>query len=259
MRDMAILAAGTSWLALAAPTWPRPVEPTDAPRPTPPLEVTEAVCRPTFNLDGHEKTTGTAFLVETPGPRPRRLLVAAHHLFGLGGGAIPWRATPERVRAATCPNLDRSETFRTGPALAVEGAHAMGDLYTLKDIALLPVVDAAGEAHATPLKLADRPPAPGDPVWLVAQTFDPKAVIAADSSGSVLHRGRVLDTWGFLAFAYDDRVLNLRETSGAPVVNARGEVVGVNVGYNTQPNGALTGVADDLDALRSAVDGTEPP
>ena len=220
---------------------------------SPPVEVQDAVCRPRLEVDGQDRRTGTAFVLETDDARPRRLLVTAQHLFRLAGAqdqAIPWSEMPVRATSASCLSLDQRRLVRTGRAYAIPNAHAMGPLATLRDIAAFPLLAEPRPLRA--LRLAHTEPPAGQPVWIVAQTADPSR------PGPYLLRATVLYTSGFLAYVYTDTGFNLSNTSGAPVVDASGDVVGLNVGVARQA-GATIGVADDLSTVRQALASTPSP
>lgn len=115
----------------------------------------------------------------------------------------------------------------------------MGTPSELKDIAVFPV---AGFSPGLPLATLDAKP--GDAVWLLAKPAAGREV------ASLLHRARVVTSAGFLAYRYDDQSLGPDQTSGAAVINAAGEVVGLNVGY-TRVQGELIGVGDSLATLQA--------
>jgi hypothetical protein len=219
---------------------------------TPPATLVQAVCRPVLSVDGEPLASGTAFILHGAAERPGLWLVTAQHLFGMDGhakGPIPWNQMPGRARSATCHSLDGTRTWAAGPALAIEGAHAMGALTGLRDIAIMPVsgqdvIAAAGPKIA--LALAPNAPRAGEKVWLVAQTVD------RGHAGQRLFAAEVLSLEGCLAFAYEAADLDLSNTSGAPVVDIEGRVVGVNVAVSHYA-GAIIGFADDLDTVRSAL------
>ncbi len=241
------LGSGVTLVLIGLALRPEPSHAAAPLQPSPPAALQQAVCRPTLTIDGQEKRTGTAFLIQTGDAKPRRVLVMAHHLFNMAGHrAMSWSEMPARALSATCRTLDDKQVWTAGAAFAIEGAHALGDPESLRDIAILPYSGNASGGEPPPLKLATTPPLTGETVWLLAQTADP------DRSGDVFHRAHVVQDGGFLAFAYDDKTLKLRETSGAPIIDARGDVVGVNVGYITQKD-ALVGVADTLATIQTAL------
>ena len=239
--------------------WPRAVQDSvmaqndaaQAPRDVvPPLGLVNAVCRPTIEVDAKGRSSGTAFVLATDRRTPGALLVMAHHLLGMPksvDGAIPWNEAPLRASSATCRGLSGTTTWRTGAAFAIEGAHVLGNLQSLRDIAIFPITVEPKGSSPMParLRLARNEPVSGTAVWLVAQTNDSRRL------GQRFYRARVIQGVGYLAFVYDDADLSLSNTSGAPIVNASGDVVGVNVAVAAQ-NGELIGIADNLATIRLA-------
>jgi S1-C subfamily serine protease len=72
--------------------------------------------------------------------------------------------------------------------------------------------------------LAETVPALGSQVWLVAKQH------SGASADQIMHSGKVVNVHTRLIFQFDDDKLITRGASGAPVVNAEGEVVGVYTG-----------------------------
>ncbi|MFV0625019.1 trypsin-like peptidase domain-containing protein [Sphingomonas sp. ac-8] len=206
-----------------------------------------AICRPEFTVDKEPYGAGTAFVVN--GPRP--LLVTAHHLFGEMGGLdeeIRWNEMPARATAAHCAQIKGKGAWTTGPALAIAGAHPVSATSTaeFKDIAVFPLV---GQPAGSPgLVLAEKAPATGSKVWLVAQ-------IRGGNPDVLLHRATVVEyEQGAMLYAFDDKRIELQATSGAPIVDAEGRLVGINLAGTTgeNPNDVL-GVADSLDVVRKTL------
>jgi hypothetical protein len=189
-----------------------------------------SVLRPIFTTTAGTIEAGSAFVVE--GKRGKFLLLTAHHLFGPAGGLeseIAWDAMPtvvQRVRAVS-PDDGAVVVLGRGP-LAIEGAQAMNGGCMGCDFAVFPV---AGVGGAGILRLATAPPLVGGKVFLVAELSDggPKRLHPATLIG-------VHDD--YLAYRFEGSI-DLRATSGAPVVNEAGEVVAVNLGGRADPEGTL--------------------
>ena len=72
------------------------------------VKLEASVCRPVFQLDGHEDRSGTGFILRAPALLDTQVLVAAHHLFGLAtarDAGMRWEDTPRRVRSVVCASL----------------------------------------------------------------------------------------------------------------------------------------------------------
>jgi hypothetical protein len=96
-----------------------------------------------------------------------------------------------------------------------------------------------------PARLAAGVPAKGERVWLAASVSGgaspEERLHAATSCGK--------DEFGNFIYEYDNRKLVLSGTSGAPVLNAAGEVVAINVGVDKIPN-RLFGIGNPVDRFR---------
>ncbi len=218
-------------------------------QPAPLTAAADAICKPLFRIDGRPLAAGTAFLLQPEAPGQPPVLVTALHLFGPDGGlprAVPPEALPRRVALDRCQTLSRPGMWGGGRALSIPGAAPGGTGLPLRDIAAF-AVDIVSVQRIQPLRLASSPPAVGEPVWLVA------SVIRGAPTRQLLHRAHVVHSSDDqLQYSYDNPALELRATSGAPVVNARGEVVGVNLGGGVR-QGETFGIADSLTTIRAAV------
>jgi hypothetical protein len=194
----------------------------------PPKGVVDTICRPIFELKDQQLSAGTAFLMETGVEKQPVVLVTAHHLLGPMGGLpaeVAWSDVPKVVKRATCSRVNNAAQTWIGMPLAVPGAASFNNKTPdgLRDIALLSL---QGKATVTPLKLAASQPKLGDPVWLVAQ------LVSGAPKDKLLFKAKVVRVQD-LSLNYliedPDGTFELRATSGAPVVNERGEVVAVNM------------------------------
>jgi hypothetical protein len=194
----------------------------------PPKAVTDTLCRPTFELQDRTLAAGTAFLLETGVAKLPVVLVTAHHLLGPMGGLpteLAWNEVPKAVKRARCQSIVAPTQSWTGAPLAIRGAASFNNQTAegLRDIAMLAV---QGKPTARPLKLAPALPKEGDAVWLVAQ------LVSGAPQEKLLFKARVVRVQD-LALNYlvedPEGTFNVRATSGAPVVNERGEVVAVNL------------------------------
>lgn len=226
-------------LALAAAAAASPVpEPEAAAR---------AACRPQVTALNQTYVAGTAFLLDHGG---RTLLVTAHHVFGTGGGLsrdLDWRELPAAVAGVRCAAFSDAAVWRAGPALAIPGAAAGTDVEALKDVAALAVqVTDADRGRA--LRLAPEPAKVGDRVWLVT------SLVNGAPESQLLHPAKVtrLTGGGTVLYVYDNRALDIRATSGAAVVNTKGEVVGVNFGGGER-QGYAFGIATGVEVLRAGL------
>ena len=212
----------------------------------PPKAVVDTICRPTFELKEQPLSAGTAFLMETGVASRPVVLVTAHHLLGPMGGLateIAWSDVPRSVKRATCASIATPGQTWVGAPIAVTGAASFNNQTKdgLRDIALFAV---QGKPATKPLKLAPALPKLGDTVWLVAQ------LVSGAPKNKLLFKAKVV-TVQDLALNYlvddPDGTFELRATSGAPVVNERGEVVAVNLAGSRVAQGFnLAGISSNV-------------
>ena len=200
------------------------------------------VVRPEFLVQGQPLAAGTAFAAKWEG-EARPILLTALHLFGPAGGlnfALAGEQLPGAVASVTLRDLATdAEIGRGGSAILLRGCYPLGR-------------DAAGDVAAfwltpdvrlSPVPLARELPNSGHRVWLAGQTIDapnaPQQLFAATVSEANQTR---------LVYVFDRRI-ELQATSGAPVVNAAGELVGIHLGGGEQL-GKSMGIANPVTSIR---------
>lgn len=206
-----------------------------------------AICRPVFEVDGKPLEAGTAFILARADNGAQPLLVTAIHLFGPAGGLdadIAWSQMPARASLDRCVSLANGKSWRGGKALSVPEAAAFGDT-SYRDIAAFPL-NPADVASVTALRLSPTAPKRGDKVWMVAQVIGVPATHRLHAA-TVVYAGA-----DALQYSFDDTALQLRATSGAPVVNAAGQVVSVNLGGGRDGT-ELLGLGPSLSVLTDAL------
>ncbi len=212
------------------------------------------VLRPQFHTTKGDFEAGTAFALVLD---DQLLMVTAFHLFGPPGGL------PAQVPAADLPTYTTGVTVRdawsgvvvgesSGPALLVVDAQPLGET-AARDVAAFPmqkpdVIEAIAVAGVSenkvlrPGTLAESSPAAGEPIYVAAPlvTGGRPGVLA----GTVLE---VNADWVFFEYAATE--LDLTATSGAPVLDAEGRVIGIALGAGLF-EGKLIGSASPVDALK---------
>jgi hypothetical protein len=213
----------------------------------PPTTVRQAICRPIFHADGETFSAGTAFVLDLPKPAARSLLVSALHVFGPDGGLakqIPAAELAQRASVVECRALASAETWHAGRALTIADARPLEPGY-LKDVSAFILDSSTPATHPTHLRLAAAPPKAGDAIWLLAQ------VLEGAPGTELLHRAVVRSSKDeALQYEFDNASLKLQATSGAPLLDVNGDVVGINIGAGAS-KGKVIGVGDSLASLRS--------
>jgi hypothetical protein len=201
--------------------------------------------KPTFLLANGSWSGGTAFLLRSA-DRPEVLLVTCHHLFGPATGREKQMTNQEiarDVRGAVGLSMQDGATILVAPKyLKVPAARAMDENGAERDLALFVV---RSEEKLPALELADgAPPRVGQTVYVFAR-------LRSEERPRLLEAvvAQVAENW--LLYAFKDK-LDLAGTSGAPVLDEKGRVVGMNVGGGEQ-DGRVTGVANSGARMRELI------
>jgi hypothetical protein len=241
---------GASMASAAAKAPP----PTAAPSAVPAPVVREGfVLRPVFSSSqGKTWSAGTAFALDMGG---QILVVTAFDLFGPNGGLetqIDAAALPAFVTGVVVHDAWTAHSVgKTTGVVRIPDAHPMkGDLSGDVSAFLFPKpellqIPGGTSAPVAPGNLATVPVKEKDRVWLAA----PLVGGAADSSRTFGATVLQVNDKG-LFYRFDDASLNLAGTPGAPILNAAGEVVGMQLGGGAAPEG-LIGAACPLSALKA--------
>lgn len=213
-----------------------------------PIDAPKSICLPSFQLATGPNDADTAFILENPTKSAEKLLLTAHHLFGPDGGIEPqisWSALPSAVSGVKCESLlQPSWQLSAGQPFAIKNAKSYAEEGPRKDLAIFPLK----KAPQTGLKLASTNPKVDDVVWLVARARSGAAPTV------LLHKARVLSSdQNELVYAYENSALGLAGSSGAPVVNELGEVVGVNFGGGKNQIGERLGFATGRNVIANTL------
>lgn len=225
--------------------------------PAPPALKPCTILQPTYTIDGKNASFGTMFAVAVGG---QSVLVTAHDLFSPNGG-LPAQLSPAEVvskvtaltaKDALAPTVTCA---RSNKALEVKDAAPMGgDAGASRDVAVFSVLvdtsisrlQAVEQVPLAPLSFAARAPKVGETVWLASPVDGQK--------GSMWQAKVVEISPNFLFFEYANRDLVLNGTTGAPILDSSGAVVGLNVGFGKMDDGALIGSAAPYAALKQRVE-----
>ena len=207
-----------------------------------------AVFRPTFDTTLGSVDAGTAFAVQLEG-RTQPAVLSALHLLGSAGGL------DEQVSAAdvgkVMKNVKLVDCFKEGTpieignsAIVIADAALVGKPAKAGDVIAFLSPEGSG-VHA--FRLAESFPKPGERVWLAAQIFEGAPI------DQRLHPATVTGKFptGECQYRFDNQI-KVTATSGAPVLNAAGEVVAINLAA-LNVEGKIHGVGNPVEVFRPAI------
>ncbi len=223
--SLALLLAAMAFAAHAAPMPPK-----------------NTVCRPTFTTATGPFGAGTAFVCEYPEGKGQ-VLITAYHLFGPAGGLpakIAWNEMAAKIKQVDAVSMhDPAVHIISTNVIPIEGARASDSAGVSADIAVFALPEAKDRAI---LKLADKAPKVGDTVWLYGAQADSKVV-------ELIPATVALSTDLELDYTFANPAIKLRATSGAPVLDAEGNVVAINLGSTTR-RAKLVGFGNPMISIR---------
>ncbi|MCB9763044.1 MAG: trypsin-like peptidase domain-containing protein [Alphaproteobacteria bacterium] len=223
----------------------------------PPQVPDGAVLRPTFTVDRIlEYSAGTAFVTELDG---QPLVLSALHLFGPAAGLtrqfsaaeLPGRTRLVGRDAFTNKKVVVTADQRPLP-LAYPWADDVGGDIVAFDLTVDEKGRAGGRKPVAPLPLGDACPEVGAPVWLAARAagagaadrVHPATVVACDPVT--------------LSYAFGSATLQLQATSGAPILDREGRVVGLHLGGLTD-GAEVVGMAMSAPSIQAHLRGQPLP
>jgi len=231
-------------------------QPAAAPAPSgPPTWPDDFVGGPEFITKAGRQGAGTASLVRLK-DGTQCYLASARHLLGPDGGFKKQTAAkdvPDFVQSIDLHSFaGGSHTFDvTGLLTGAKDLKADGGP-PIDDMALYRLHDSSLQRAALPL--AEQLPAIGTPVRVIAH------VRGGVPAGQVLQPGKVSRIPSWIVIQFDNDAIDTAGASGAPVLNAAGEVIGVYSGHN-EMNGHKMGFiipAPDLAKLIRAAPAPTP-
>lgn len=245
-------AAATSAAASPAPPPSVPAaEPAAAvPVAAPALPVRSLILDPSFVAASGPFAAGTAFPLRAPGAASGVVVLSCHHIFGPAGGLatdIAGSALPAFIQRASVTDQD-GKAFALGPVLPVPHAKVFHPP-TRDASADVSVFQAPAELAPSALELAPGLPEKGERVWLLARV--------AGQSELVWPAVAFFVTDTFFVYQFDSKTIQLRATSGAPVVNAKGQLLAVHLGGNPVQD-VVRGVGTPVPSLRRALEAALP-
>ena len=203
-----------------------------------------ALLQPSFHGGtGRKFAAGSAFLCAVSADQT--LLLTAQHLFGEAGGLekdLPWKSMAREYPNATATLNGTEDVGAEGTEiLLLPNARGMNDKTCALDLAAFKI---APGASADSLPLAAKNPKEGDIVFLNSAYigWTPAVVVGIDKN-KVTYRFHLPN-------------VQLPGTSGAPLVNVQGEVVGIHLGGRS--GRVAIGIGNPCESMRALLEKAKP-
>lgn len=208
---------------------------------------TSVVFRPEFETKDGVFSAGTAFAIKMQNEE-NPIIITALHLFGPAGGLeknISARELPSFVSQVLLYDLfDGSYIGHAKETIFIPDAKPFVKSFNT-DVAAF--VDVSAE-NLSMLILSDKTISLGEPVWLLASVY------SGEPSHKKLHKAMVVESNNEnLIFLYENSEIDLTATSGAPILNKRGEVVGINISGGML-HGKLYGAANPASSIKKLLE-----
>jgi len=202
----------------------------------------ETIIKPYFFSKEFQFEAGTAFIIRY---QERLLVLTAHHLFSPAGGLGKTYSTNELKNAS--PGV-KGYYLYSGVEFGWEGmflplkessGYIKGNLTT--DLAVFSI----DNAQLASLEFSKTPATEGDTVYLYARLKN------QGIEENFFHKATVTKSSGkILEYKYANQLLDPRATSGAPVLNDKGKVVGMNLAASGLPLISWKGKANSILSIK---------
>lgn len=177
---------------------------------------------------------GTAFIVKNG---KMQYAVTAQHLIGTAGGLKKDYNGHDLLEIfkniSLTPVFSGYENIESKDFIKIPNAEGINETTAKNDIFISPL---SGTIDSTPFRIAAREPDIGDTVMLYA---------AVSSSDKFMHKAIVAElSEDQIIYIFEDKDLNLRATSGAPILNQQNQVIGINLAGGKLEDGSVVGFAN---------------
>jgi hypothetical protein len=196
-------------------------------------------------------TAGTGFIVRLK--QPGLYFLTANHLFGPDAGLksqMPPDDIASYVKGVVGLSMQNpKETVWFPEFIKIADAGSVEDKAVNKDLAVFRRPDMP---QLQALELASAMPKKGDRVWIFARQ-------RGDDAPSLLKAIVDEADYNQLNYIFDRSDFRLPGTSGAPVLDADGKVVGMNLAGGMTSDGHFKGWANPVSAIRAEIENALSP
>lgn len=207
--------------------------------PTPPENV---VFKPTFLTGYTSLSAGTGFVLRL---NDDYVIVTAHHLFGPAAGLerdlTPLQAKVYAVALAASSMNRPSIVLTSSDMLLIESAKAFDQTDAGHDVAAFRLTGYKGPF----LTVSSVVPKEGDRVYLLGRP-------RGEQKLRLISAAIIRVSANAIEYFYDETGVNFAGTSGAPIINELGEVVGMNLGGGNL-KGKAFGFGNPVESFSSLV------
>jgi len=204
----------------------------------------DALYKPTFLVLDDSWTAGTAFLIRIEG-QSGLFLLTANHLFGPDAGLkeqMPPDVIASEVKGVSALSMqDVHKALWFPNFIKIADADSADNRAYSRDLAVYRAADIPG---LEVLALATEMPKKGDKVWLFARQRGDDAPGLLPATVAEVDADK-------LSYTFDNPDFKLPGTSGAPVLNAQGKVVGINLAGGVTADKHSKGWANPTSAIRA--------
>lgn len=189
--------------------------------------------RPTFETSEGVATAGTAFVISH---QNHYFAVSAQHLIGTAGGLdrdYHGNDMGEVFKKVELEPINADgQNLKSSLFVPIENAAPISEETAKYDVFISPLKKTDSE----PFTLAKELPQIGETVFLYASVV---------GSEELMHPATLMaHSSDHLIYVFENKNINLRATSGAPVMNEHNEVIGINLAGGAMDDGRVIGFAN---------------
>lgn len=194
---------------------------------------------PTFNTTTGSAQAGTAFILKYGSGY---YVVSAQHLIGTAGGLdkdYTGKDLDKIFKSVTLtPLYSGYDEIEIKEFVSIPNAAPITNENVVNDIFISPI---KGKIKSTPLTVSNTNPKEGDRVMLYSRVVN---------SRDYMHPATVARANDDeLIYIFDNQEINIRATSGAPIINENYQLIGINLAGGKMADGKMIGFANPVQTI----------